>query len=84
MYLLAYADSDGLYQFALPRSLIRAFAVHNQNHWKLNNVSIECNVSDETAYVQDDVNRQILHMFEGTFLLDAAHIITRLSSRTAD
>ena len=79
MYLLAYADSDGIYQLALPRNMIRAFAVHNQSHWKLNNVSNECNGPDETAYVQDDVKRQILRMFEGTILLDEVHIITRLS-----
>ena len=28
------------------------------------------------AHAQDDLNLPILHMFEGTFLLDAAHIQT--------
>ena len=40
-FLGARADSAGPDQTAHPRSLIRAFTVRKQNHWVLQNVSME-------------------------------------------
>ena len=47
-------------------SLIRAFAVSKQNHWILQNASME-------NRCPDDVNPYILSMLEGSFSLDVAH-----------
>ena len=73
-YLRTYADSEGPYQTAHTRSLIRAFAVRKQNHWIQQNSSMENKCPDETAHVQDDVNLHILRMLEGTFSLEASQI----------
>ena len=63
MCLWAYADSEGPDQPAHLRRLIRAFAVHRQNHWLLYNVSMESKWCD-FAHVQVDVNLRILHMLK--------------------
>ena len=74
--LRAYADSEGPDQPAHSHSLIRAFVVRKQNHWLLQNVSMESKCLDETVYVQDDVNPHILRMLEATGSFDAAQMMT--------
>ena len=51
--LQAYADSDGPDQPAHPHSLIRAFTVRSQNHWTLQNVSMERKCSDEALCMRE-------------------------------
>ena len=33
---------------------------------------------DEAAHVQDNVNPQVVHLFKGTFLLDAIYIYEKM------
>ena len=51
-----------------PGSLIRAFAAHLQNHWKLLTVTMESKDPDETIN-----NLYILCIFEDTLSLKLAH-----------
>ena len=44
-------------------------------HWILKIVLIESKCQNRSAYVQDDVNQQILCLQEGTFVLDTAQIM---------
>ena len=57
-------------------SLIRAFTVHYQNHWLVQNVYMESKCPDEAAprAVQDDVTMHILRML-GHFLASATHMV---------
>ena len=64
MCLSAYADSEDPDQTVHSCSLIRAFAVHCQNH--------EQRPEQDLAHAPDDVNANILRMLKGTFLLDKA------------
>ena len=52
-----------------------AFAVRKQNHLILKNISVERKCLNQTAHVQDDVTLYVLHMLEGPFSLDLAHIV---------
>ena len=54
----------------------QAFAVHCQNHWISNKVSMKSNFTDDIAHAQDDVNPHILHLLYGTFSLGTVHLIT--------
>ena len=55
--------------------LIRTFAVCCQNHWIIQNLSIESKCPDKKlAHAQDDVNLHMLPMHEGMFSLGTAHI----------
>ena len=72
--LLLYAHSEGPDQLAHPHSLIRAFAVCKQNHWTLQNVSIESKGTNDILRMRG-MNLCILRMLEDTFSPSAAQII---------
>ena len=69
------ADSEGPDQTAQMRSLIRAFTVRKQNHWK--NVWIESKGTYNIyfAHAWDHLNRRVLCLFEGTVSLDAVYVL---------
>ena len=73
MCLRAHGEIECLDRHAHPRRLYRAFALRKQNHWILQNVSMESKCPDK-IHVQDGVNPYILRMLEGILSLDAAHI----------
>ena len=77
---LGIADSDNPDQSVHLYSLIRALAVHKQNHWILSNVSKESKGPDETLgickmmwqtnKVPSDMHKMyILCMLEGTLFV---------------
>ena len=69
------ADIGAPDQPALPRRLIRAFAVRLQNSWTLQNISMESKCQDETLGMRVmNLNLCILNMLEDTFSLGAAHL----------
>ena len=47
-----------------------------QDYWILKNASMESKCPDETAHVQDYINRSILRMFKGIVSLDAANFMS--------
>ena len=81
----AYADSEGPDQPAHSRCLIRTFTVREQNHWTLQNVSMESKCPDDTLRMRE-INLNVLfaaHLRALVFSLDATHIILRLSESGA-
>ena len=73
-YLRAYVESEGPAQPAHPHSLIRATVLLQNRYYRMYEWRAKVWYF---AHAQDDVNLHILRMLEGTFLLDAAYIISQ-------
>ena len=71
--LEACADSKGPYQTAHLRSLIRVFAVHLQNQWILNNLSITALYEPVGCIGYSDLN--ILQTLEDNVSFDATYAL---------